>query len=143
MFSVEEAISLWKQQYSVTSGPFEEIHSMAYRMFNFWPSWGYNSKVLRGYFEHTAGEIEVATRSSSTLETSWNQTMFLELSAHALSALMLRENIEDIPVDHLPLREDTEYISRVWCIVKNVYARGDTIPTDEEYRMLCEAIPSY
>ncbi len=143
MFSVEEATRVWKEYDIVEPKSFQRVHLIACNLLSYHLSSGYTAEDLRGYFEHSAVEIETATMSSSGLGTNWNRKMFLELSAYALSALMLRESMGVVPTSHLPLPEDTKYISRVWDIIKNVYARDDTIPAVEEYRMLREAIPNY
>ena len=123
--------------------PFETVHLIACNLLGCHLSPGYTSEVLHDYFDHCVIKIKTATHCSNAFRLGWNRKMFLELATHALSALMLRESMGVVPNDHMPQPEDTKYISTVWDIIKNVYARDDTIPTVEEYRMLCEAIPSY
>ena len=74
-----------------------------------------------------------------TLTTSdivWDREMLLEISGLALSALMVREALIDVPDNHLPQLEYVSKISSVWDIVLNIYERGDTLPTREELQTL-------
>ena len=139
-FTIGEAVRLWKEK-RTTIGVFNSVHTSAYRClrgdsWNSWNSW--NSEELYGYSEHSSIEIETSILAI-TLDISdveWDRMMLLEKSGHALSALMIREALIDIPDNHLPLRQDATKISSVWSIVRNIYERGDTLPTHEELQTL-------
>ena len=135
-FPIEEAVMLWNYNF-VKSGVFRNVHRTAFELLQGHSS-TYSTEELYGYFQHSIIEIETSIKAvtMNATDVEWDKMMILETGGHALSALMLREALIDIPDDHLPLTQDASKISSVWNIVRNIYARGDSLPSNEELQAL-------
>jgi hypothetical protein len=131
-FTIQQATQAWKND-TMILGDFRSIYSGAYQLLSGRPE-SYSQEDLHGYFEHTSIEIETAISSSINVpvDNDYLELSIREIGSHALSALMLRQTMPNVPMNQLPDNRDFLKVFQSWNIVRNIYTRGDRRPNNDE-----------
>ena len=130
--TISQATQAWVNNTSI-SGDFEAIYSEALGLLNGRPE-SYSEEDLGRYFEHASVEIETAISSSINVpvDNNYLQLSIQDIGSFALSALMLRQTLTNVPMNCLPDNRDYLAVFTAWNIVRNIYARGDSVPNNDE-----------